>query len=243
MDFRDRVAIVTGGAGALGSAITLDLLAGGARVGVAYNVDAEWHALSARAGAGRDKLDGLHVDLTDARAVEDAVHSFDQAYSGVDFLLAIAGGFAAGKIHETSEANWDRMMSLNLKTLFSVLRPVAPIMMRRNFGRIITVSSGAIVTAPGAGIAAYAVSKAAVRHLSEVLAAEVKGHNIRVHCLFPGTMDTEANRRAMPDADPKQWVSTREVAGVIHRLLTDGEQLPFAIPILHPGDGANIGKS
>ncbi|HUI43592.1 MAG TPA: SDR family NAD(P)-dependent oxidoreductase [Terriglobia bacterium] len=243
MDFSNRVALVTGGAGALGSAITLDLAAGGARVAVAYNVDAEWHTLSARAGAAREQLQGLRVDLTDADAVEEAVRPLGQADGHIDYLLAIAGGFAAGKIHETSAAGWDRMVDLNLKTLFSVLRPVIPIMLRQNFGRIVTVSSGAILGGPGAGIAAYAVSKAGVRHLTEVLAEEVKGYNIRVHCLLPGTMDTEANRRAMPDADPKQWVSTREVAQLVHRLLVDGEGLPLALPILRPGDSAALGKS
>ena len=97
-----------------------------------------------------------------------------------------------------------------------------------------TVSSGALLNGPGAGIAAYAVSKAAVRHLSEILAEEVKGYNIRIYCLMPGTMDTEANRRAMPDADPSQWVKTEQVARVVHGLLADAADSPLVVPVVQP---------
>ncbi|HXJ96276.1 MAG TPA: SDR family NAD(P)-dependent oxidoreductase [Terriglobia bacterium] len=235
MDFRDRVALVTGGTGALGSAVVRDLLAAGAHVAATYTVETEWQHFLASTAHSRAQLKGIPVDLTEADEVKTAVQSLHTAHGRLDFLLAIAGGFAPGKIHETSEAVWDRMLNLNLKTLFSILRPVIPVMIKQNFGRIITVSSGAIVNSPGAGVAAYAVSKAAVRHLSEVLAEEVKGHNIRVHCLMPGTMDTEANRRSMPNADFSQWVGTGEVARIIHRLLLDDADSPLVVPILHPG--------
>jgi NAD(P)-dependent dehydrogenase (short-subunit alcohol dehydrogenase family) len=100
----------------------------------------------------------------------------------------------------------------------------------------IPVAERNISLGPGAGIAAYAVSKAAVRHLSEVLAEEVKGHNIRVHCLLPGTMDTESNRRSMPNANFSQWVTTTEVARLVHHLLLDEADAPLVVPILRPGE-------
>lgn len=235
MDFQDRVALVTGGTGALGSAVVLDLLASGAHVAATYTVEAEWQHFLAAAADSRKRLKGIPADLTQADEVQAAMQSLQRAHGRLDFLLAIAGGFAPGKIHETSEHVWDRMMDLNLKTLFSILRPVIPVMMKQNFGRIITVSSGAILTSPGAGVAAYAVSKAAVRHLSEVLAEEVKGYNIRAHCLMPGTMDTPANRRDMPKADFSQWVTTAEVAKLVHRLLLNDSDSPLIVPILRPG--------
>lgn len=233
MDFRDRVAVVTGGTGALGSAVVLDLLEGGARVAVAYIVESEWKELSARAEPWRARLEGWRVDLTRPSEVEPWIKSVQGSRGRIDYLLAIAGGFAAGKVYETPEAVWDLMMKLNLRAVVGVLRPVLPIMIQQNFGRIVTVGSGAILNQPGAGIAAYAVSKAAVRQLSEVLAEEVKDYDIRVHCLMPGTMDTEANRRAMPDADRSQWVPTSAVASVIHRLLLQNPQTPVVVPVLN----------
>lgn len=232
MDFQNRVALVTGGTGALGSAVVLDLLESGARVAVSYIVDGEWQALLGRAGAGRERLEGRRVDLTRSAEAESWVQSIQASHRRVDFLLGIAGGFAAGKVHETSDEVWDLMLKLNLRSLVSVLRPALPIMIQQNFGRIVTVSSGAILDHPGAGVAAYAVSKAAVRQLSEVVAEEVKASDIRVHCLMPGTMDTDANRRAMPDADRSAWISTTQVARVIHRLLLDSSDGPLIVPIL-----------
>jgi NAD(P)-dependent dehydrogenase (short-subunit alcohol dehydrogenase family) len=229
---------VTGGTGALGGAISLDLASSGARVVTTHVIEAEWLKLSERAGDSRERLTGLRVDLTRPEEVEAAVRSVRQRYGRIDFLLAIAGGFAAGSIAGTPEAVWDAMLGLNLRSLVSALRAVVPIMLAQDFGRIVTVSSGAILDGPGAGMAAYAVSKGAVRQLSEILAEEVKGHNIRVHCLLPGTMDTEANRRAMPTADPSKWVKTEEVAGVVHRLLAASEPSPVLVPVLHREAGS-----
>ena len=232
MDFDNRVTLVTGGTGALGSAVVLDLLESGAHVAVAYIAESEWKELLAHAEPWRTRLDGWRVDLTRPSEVEPWIQWVQSSRGRIDYLLAIAGGFAAGKVQETSEAVWELMMKLNLGAVVGVLRPLLPIMIQQNFGRIVTVSSGAIVDHPGAGIAAYAVSKAAVRQLSEVLAEEVKDYDIRVHCLMPGTMDTEANRRAMPDADRSQWVPTSEVARVIHRLLLEEVQTPVVVPIV-----------
>lgn len=234
MDFENRVAIVTGGTGALGSAVTLELLQSGARVAATYITDEEWTALNRRAGDYRDRLWGAKVDLTSAMALDRFVADNVERWGRVDFLLCIAGGFAVGKVYQTSEETWDRMLGLNLKTVFLAARSVVPVMIRQNFGRIVTVSSGAILRGGGAGMAAYAVSKGADRQLTEILAEELKDHDIRVHSIMPGTMDTEANRRAMPTADFSKWVKTEEVARVIHFLLSDNARAvrSVVVPVL-----------
>jgi NAD(P)-dependent dehydrogenase (short-subunit alcohol dehydrogenase family) len=221
MDFHGRIAIVTGGTGALGSVVTLDLLGNGARVAVPYTAEEHWVALRKRAGAGEERLWGAPVDLTKADAVNRFVADVVDREGRIDFLVCVAGGFVAGKIHETSEESWDRMFDLNLRTVFLVVHAAVPVMIKQNFGRIVTISSGAILRGGGAGLAAYAISKGAVRQLTEILADEMKGRDIRAHCVMPGTMDTGANRRAMPDADFSKWVATEEVGRVIHFLLSD----------------------
>jgi NAD(P)-dependent dehydrogenase (short-subunit alcohol dehydrogenase family) len=234
MEFKNRTALVTGGTGALGGAVTLDLLAAGARVAVPYRSEKEWEALRRRAGKLSESLLGIRTDLIRADEVERCVAQVAERWHRVDFLVAVAGGFAAGKSYETEERTWDQMLSLNLRTLAICLRAVVPRMVEQNFGRIVTVSSGAILRGGGAGIAAYAVSKGAVRQLSEILADEVQSYDIRVHCVMPGTMDTEANRRAMPKADFAKWVRTEDVARVIHFLLGDGARAirSVAVPVL-----------
>jgi len=237
MESQGRVAIVTGGTGALGIRIALDLVAKGAHVAVPYIADEHWAALESRAGTAKEQLLGAKADFTHGPDVDEFVAKVTERWGRVDFLVCIAGGFAAGKTHETSEETWDRMFDLNLRTVYLAARAAVPVMIRQNFGRIITTSSGAILNGGGAGIAAYAVSKGAVRHLTEILATELKGYNIHAHCILPGTMDTEANRRAMPKADFSRWVSTEEVARVIRFLLSDDADAvqSVAVPVLGLG--------
>jgi NAD(P)-dependent dehydrogenase (short-subunit alcohol dehydrogenase family) len=234
MEFEQRVAVVTGGTGALGSSVALDLLRSGAQVVVTYQSDKEWAALEGRAGEHHGNLTGAKVDLLQAPEVERLVAEVLAKWQRVDHLVAVAGGFAAGKSFETDDKAWDHMLNLNLRSLIFCLRSIVPVMIRQNFGRIVTVSSGSILRGGGAGMAAYAVSKGAVRQLSEILADELKAYDIHVHCILPGTMDTEANRRAMPKADFSKWVKTEEVASLIHFLLSDNARAArfVAVPAL-----------
>ena len=221
MDFENRVAIVTGGTGALGSSVALDLLASGACVAVTYRKDEEWARFQGLAKGHHAMLVGVQTDLLVASDIGRLVTTVMSKWNRVDFLVAVAGGFAAGKSYETDERTWDQMFNVNLRSLFLFLRAVVPVMVRQNFGRIVTVSSGAILRGGGAGIAAYALSKGAVRQLAEILADELRNNDIHVHCVMPGTMDTVANRRAMPNADFTKWVKTEDVARAIHFLLSD----------------------
>jgi len=234
MELEHRVAIVTGGTGALGSSVALDLLRSGARVVVTYRSDSEFAALEGRAGEHRGNLTGAKVNLTQAPDVERLVADVLAKGQRIDHLVAVAGGFAAGKSFETDDQAWDHMLNLNLRSLILCLRSIVPAMIRQNFGRIVTVSSGSILRGGGAGIAAYAVSKGAVRQLSEILADELKAYDIHVHCLLPGTMDTEANRLAMPKADFSKWVKTDEVARLVHFLLSDNARAvrSVVVPVL-----------
>jgi NAD(P)-dependent dehydrogenase (short-subunit alcohol dehydrogenase family) len=234
MDFENRVAIVTGGTGALGSAVTLDLLANGARIAVPYGAEKGWAALQSRAGRASERLWGVQLDLTRAAGVQPFVAEVAERWGRIDFLVCVAGGFAAGMIHETSEEIWKHMFDLNLRTVYLALHAAVPAMIKQNFGRIITISSGAVLNGGGAGIAAYAVSKGAVRQLTEIVADELKSYNIHAHCVMPGTMETEANRRAMPQADFSKWVKTEDVARVVHFLLSDDARAvrSVVVPVL-----------
>jgi NAD(P)-dependent dehydrogenase (short-subunit alcohol dehydrogenase family) len=169
VELANRIAIVTGGTGALGRAVTLDLLAAGARAAVTHIEEKEWTALGASASGWGENLYGAKVDLTDSAAVGAFVNDVDTSWGRVDFLVAIAGGFAAGKSYEADDRTWDHMFNLNFRSLVNCVRAVVPRMVDQNFGRIVTISSGAILRGGGAGIAPYAISKGAVRQFSEIL--------------------------------------------------------------------------
>lgn len=221
MDFEDRVAVVTGGTGALGRAVVADLLRAGARVVVPYRQQEAWKALRTRADEHRARLTGSPVDLTSASQVRSFIQDTVAGSRRIDFLVCVAGGFAPGKSFESVEQTWEHMLDLNLRSVFLLLQPVVSVMIRQNFGRIVTVSSGAILQGGGAGMAAYAVTKGAVRQLTEILTRELEGYDIHAHCVMPGTMDTEQNRKAMPKTNPAEWVKTEDVAQMIHFLLSE----------------------
>lgn len=234
MDFQDRVAIITGATGALGRVVALDLLRSGATVAVPYREEEGWKSLQAMAGDDAGRLAGGPVDLASSNDADRFVAEVLEQRGRVDFLVCVAGGFAAGRSFETDDAAWEHMLDLNFKSVVRMIRPAVPAMIRQNFGRIVTVSSGAILKGGGAGIAPYAISKGAVTQLTEILAQELNGHDIRVHCVLPGTMDTGANRKAMPKADFSKWVKTEDVARVIHFLLSDDSRAvrSVAVPVL-----------
>ena len=188
-----------------------------------------WHDWHLYGGLGRFLDTGFGIGLT-----VGAVAAVLERWQKIDYLVAVAGGFAAGKSYETDERNWDHMFNLNLRSVYLAVHAVVPHMIRQNFGRIVTVSSGAIQRGGGAGIAAYAISKTAVLKLSEILADELKDYDIHVHCVLPGTIDTAANRAAMRKADFSKWVKTEDVAGVIRTLRGDkmSAARSVAVPVL-----------
>ena len=218
----------------MGQAVTLELLENGASVAVPYHGEKGWESLQAAAGGLSSRLMGGPVDLGSSNEVEDFVSNVLERHSRVDFLVCVAGGFAAGKSFEAEDSGWGQMLDLNLMSVVRTLRPVVPVMVRQNSGRIITVSSGAILKGGGAGIAPYAISKGAVLQLTEILAQELEKYDVRAHCILPGTMDTEANRKAMPKADFSKWVQTKDVAKVIHFLLSNSSRAVrnVAVPVL-----------
>ena len=216
-----RVALVTGGTGALGQAVTLRLLAEGATVGVPWVVEPEHETLLARLKpAERERLLTARADVTDAQALGGVVETLRSRHGRLDILISLVGGFAPGGLLETDRATWDRMLQLNLTSAFTAVRAGAPHMVAAGHGRIVTVGSRAVVP-PAGGFIAYTVAKAGVIALTQALALELKGSGVTANCVLPSTMDTPANRAAMPDADHRGWVPVESVADAIAFLVRD----------------------
>jgi len=218
---RDRVVVISGGTGALGQAMVLAFLGAGARVCVPYVVPAEQAALQARlAPAEAARVEMKPCDLADEAAVNAYVSDIAARHRRVDVLVNAVGGFAGGDLASTPMAEWNRMMTLNLTTAVVGCRAVLPEMTRARWGRIVNIASRAVIP-PQGGFIAYTVSKAAVITLTQALAQEVRAQGVTVNAVLPSTMDTPANRKAMPDADRSGWVSTESVAQVVAFLASD----------------------
>jgi NAD(P)-dependent dehydrogenase (short-subunit alcohol dehydrogenase family) len=210
-----RVAVITGGTGALGQAVTLRFLADGAIVAVPYAVPAERDRLYQRVGAAdRDRLVMEAVDVGDLAAMTAFAGSTAAARGKIDVLVAGVGGFAGGSLLETDAETWKRMLDLNLTTAFSAAKAVLPRMVGARYGRIVVVASRAVVP-PAAGFIAYTVAKAGVIAFTQALAQEAREHGVTVNAVLPSTMDTPANRAAMPNADRTGWVPVESVADAI----------------------------
>jgi NAD(P)-dependent dehydrogenase (short-subunit alcohol dehydrogenase family) len=204
--------IVTGGTGALGRAVVAALVERGAKVAVPYRGEA--------GDVGR--LPGVRTWLADVAEAAAASSFVDEARAwmgGLDGLALVAGGFAGGARFETAPADeWEAMIRVNLSTVQTVCRAALPHLLKAG-GSVVTVGSKSAESG-GAGISAYAVSKIAVAALTRVLALENRDRGVRFNCVLPGTIDTPANRRAMPDADTTKWTSPAAIARVIVFLLS-----------------------
>jgi NAD(P)-dependent dehydrogenase (short-subunit alcohol dehydrogenase family) len=215
-----RVAVVTGGSGALGQSVVLRFLRDGAAVSVPWIVPAEWESLTSRAGDGVTRLHGARVDGTDESAFAAFVADVLARHQRIDVLVNTVGGFAGGDLASTGIAEWRRMLDLNLTSAVIGCRGVLPAMRAARRGRIVNIASRAVVP-PLGGFIAYTVSKSAVIALTQALAQEERPHGITVNAVLPSTMDTPANRSAMPEADRAGWVTTDAVADVIAYLASD----------------------
>jgi NAD(P)-dependent dehydrogenase (short-subunit alcohol dehydrogenase family) len=221
MDSSRQIAIVTGGTGALGRAIVRRLLAEGAVAWVPFVVPAEAADLRAAvADVAGDRLYPAPVDVGDPEALATLVREAVARHGRIDVLVNGVGGFAGGDLVDTSFPTWNRMLALNLTTTYVACHAVLPTMLAARRGRIVNIASRA-VWPPIGGFTAYTVAKSGVIALTQALAQEVRARGVTVNAVLPSTMDTPANRAAMPDADRSRWVSVESVAGVVVFLASD----------------------
>ncbi len=218
MKLKDRVAIITGGTGALGRAVVSAFIEEGAMTVCTYIVDEELKGLSSM--SKNPNLLLIKSNLTKEKQVAKLVQKTQGRFRKIDVLVNIVGGFVYSKIQDTDEKTWDRMMNMNLKSTFLCSKAVLPQMIKQNYGRIINISSRAALKGL-AGVGAYSASKAGVLNLTETIADEVKDHDINVNAILPSTIDTPANRKDMPNSDFSKWVKPEEIARVMVFLASD----------------------
>jgi NAD(P)-dependent dehydrogenase (short-subunit alcohol dehydrogenase family) len=211
----ETVVLVTGGAGNVGSAVTQAFLESGARVAVpVYKTDRP-DALDEMRERFGERLYSFALDLTTERGVAAAVRDVLEWGGRLDAVIHMIGGYTGGiALADTSLEVWDRMISLNLTSAFLVARATIPALLQEGGGSLVFVSARA-ARRDRKGNTAYSVSKAGVLTLAEAVAEEYGSQGIRSNVVLPGTVDTEANRRAMPDADHGSWVRPEEIARVI----------------------------
>jgi NAD(P)-dependent dehydrogenase (short-subunit alcohol dehydrogenase family) len=224
--------LVTGAGGALGGSVVRRFLAAGARVLAADRDHAALAALGDGAPAGA--FETAAVDLADPAAVA-ALFDRAETWAGAPSAVAhLVGGFRMGPLAETSDDDWRFLLTVNLETTFLVMREVARRFAAAGGGSLVAVSAPAALLGE-ANVGAYSATKAAVLRLVESLAREMEAFGGRANAVLPGTMDTPANRAAMPGEDASRWVSTDAVAEVVHHLTTPAARAINGAAIRVPG--------
>lgn len=209
--------IITGANGGLGLAVTRRLSKDGFRM----------LAVVGKSGAGVLEESGNLVlkqaDLFSEEETEALVLLALQEMPDLDAAVLLVGGFAMGKLVETSKSDLEKMMDLNFYSAYHIVRPLLKHFLERpEGGRFILVGSRpGLDASAGKDFFAYALSKAMIFKLAEFINAEGKGKNISATVIVPSTIDTEANRKAMPGADFSRWVKPEDIAATIAFYLSD----------------------
>ena len=212
MEMQGKVAIVTGGSGAIGQAVVRLLLDEGATVVVA-----------GRSALARveDRLSFVETDVTNEESVRSLVERVTADQGTVHALFNVAGGFKYGPaVDELAMTDWDSLLDLNLKSAFLCMKHVLPVMKGQRYGRIVSVAARSGLKGD-AMVAPYAVSKGGVILLTQTVAEESKAYGVTANAVLPSIVDTAANRVSMPDADFGAWVAPADLAEVMVFLASD----------------------
>jgi NAD(P)-dependent dehydrogenase (short-subunit alcohol dehydrogenase family) len=226
---KNKLVLITGAKGGLGSFITQAFLATGATVvGASRSISAE--------DFRQTNFVPLPSDFTKVPSANDAVQSVVSRFGGLDVLVHVMGGFAGGKaVAETDDATWEQMRDLNLTSAFYALRAAIPYLRKSGNGRIVAIGSQSAVE-PHPGLGAYVSFKSALTMLIRTVALENKDAGLTANVVLPGTMDTPANRKSMPDADFSKWVQPRDVANLV--LWLSDERARHVTGVAVPIEGA-----
>lgn len=214
---KDKVVVVTGANGGLGVCVTQAFLDAGATVvGTARKIS--------QSDFSSANFTVLPADIARADGAKSLVDQVVARFGKLDVLAHTVGGFAGGQsITETDDATFQRMLDINLNSVFYMLRAAIPPMRQTGSGRVIAIGSRAALE-PGANIGAYSASKAAMVSLIRTAALENKDAGMTANVILPGTMDTPTNRIAMPNADFSRWVRPTTIAGLMVWLAGDAGQ-------------------
>jgi len=213
--FTGKVALVTGAAGNLGTAVSRAYLEAGAQVVlVDYKKDRLTETFPALHDSEEHYL-APSIDLTRAEDAQNMVQEAVDEMGKIDALVHTVGGFTMGdKVHEMDRDTLQGMIDLNVTTFLNMVQAVVPHMLEAGSGKIVSIGARpALEGKPNMG--PYSVAKTAVLRLTESMSAELKGEGINANCILPGTIDTPENRTAMPGADYSKWVQLESLAEAI----------------------------
>ncbi len=222
-----KVIVVTGASGNMGQAVVKEFLVkGNTVVGTIMPGD------PVKFDMGSQPFFTEEADLSNEQAAQTAVYKIIKERGTIDVAVLTVGGFAMGKIAETSVADIQKQVHLNFETAYNTARPIFLEMMKQGRGRIFLIGSRpGLDSRDGKGMVAYSIAKSMIFRLAEMMNDEAKGSDVVVCVVVPSTIDTPQNRKAMPDADTSKWVKPEAIAEAIY-FYTTGEASVLREPVL-----------
>lgn len=227
-----RVAVITGGFGALGQVVAAAAIEHGFKVAVVGHAAEPPADVAHRLGPNAFLLGG--IDLADETAAAKAMNAVTSRFGRIDALLNIAGGFRWVKIEDSHAGDLESLFRMNVQTTASAIRAALPALKKSPAGRIVNVGALAAEKA-AAGMGPYAASKAAVLRLTEALAEELKDAGVTINAVLPSIIDTARNRADMPKADFSRWVPPGDLAEVMLFLASEKARAITGAHIAVPG--------
>lgn len=228
--------MITGGAGNLGQVVSRIFLEAGARVAVPVYKTDHTSALDQLSADFGDRLHSFALDLTTERGAEQAVRQVMDWGGSLGVVAHLVGGYSGGaRVADTPLGIWARMLDLNMTSAYLVARFAIPRLIAGGGGSFVFVSSRAALEGR-AERAAYAATKAGLISLAKAIAEEYADDGIRSNVLVPDTIDTDDNRRTMPNADRSGWISPVSIARAALFLASDDASAinGAAIPLYSP---------
>jgi NAD(P)-dependent dehydrogenase (short-subunit alcohol dehydrogenase family) len=211
-----KTVIITGANGNLGTAVTNSFLAKNYKVIATVRKEEDLKELPQH-----KNLQAEVLDLTNEEKTESFVHKIIEQHKTIDGVLLLVGGFAMGGVAATKSEDIRKQISLNFDTAYHVTRPLFQHMIEKNSGRIVFIGARpALQASAGKNLIAYGLSKSLLFKLAEYLNAEAKGKNVTVTVVAPSTIDTEPNRKSMPDTDFDKWVKPEALAEILEFIIS-----------------------
>lgn len=233
----NKVVLVTGGAGNLGQAVSRAFLEAGARVAIPVYKTDHTSALDQLKSSFGDRIHSFALDLTTERGAEQAIRQVVEWAGSLTTVAHLVGGYTGGtRLADTPIEVWNRMIDLNMTSAYFMARFAIPQLLESGGGSFVFVSSRAAFEKRNER-AAYSVTKAGLISLARAIAEEYGKEGIRSNVVVPDTIDTEANRQAMPDADRSTWIKPDSIARVILFLASDEARAinGASVPVFSPG--------
>ncbi len=231
-DFSDKVIVITGGTGALGRVLTKSFLNYNPKsIVVTYRSEKEMLELKTELGSLEQQsnisttIEFTKVDVTRDDETKRSVSNIVERHGQIHVLINVVGSYIGGKsVTQLDESEWDNMIGINLKSAFLISKHVIPVMATNNYGKLVHIASKIGLVSNGYD-SAYAASKAGLIRFVESAYHEVKKSNININCILPTILDTESNRKDMPNADFSKWIKLEDLSKVILFLSSDDSKI------------------